>query len=738
LTWVWDKTRSINPEEHRRFDSALRELRSLDRTINQDVLRARYQLIDSYMPVLKSYRRIEELEAIIARPLPYLDEQTNRQLTESVNAYRTAVTAKQDRIERFKYRSADLKELLNYLPGAGTGVAQASQDEKNVLLTEKINHVLQLTLLYNLTSDETYSSVIARDLTELSITGDKLEPPSLKRRVRTLITNIRHLLTVKPTVDHLLVEIFDQPVISHEEQVAAIYARGYIHAEHVGQRYRLGLYALSLCLFFMVTYSFYRLRRSASALAAANASLERRVTERTRELATRNQDMRVVLDNVDQALFTVDLFGFVARERSAALDHWFPNASPATLIWDVFRANEKAVEWLRLGWEQLKDDFLPLPAILDQLPPDIECGGRHYQLQYIPIEEDGKLQKLLLVVSDVTERVAQAQKDAEQQELGVIFRHILRDRAGFFEFFNEAQRLVDAALKHTEPGEIMRALHTLKGNTSMFGVVTLTQVTGKLESRVLERHRPLGDDDQDLLHRTWTAFAERVQSLTEVTGPKVELNHTDLESLRTAVAHGATSEQILRFLRDVEREPAERRLTRISEHTKLLARRLGKGDVVVITESNNVRLDADRWAPFWSTFVHMLRNALDHGIESETERLANGKSAHGQIWLSTKQVENNVVIELHDDGRGIDWDAVRSRASVLGLDFSSEDDLAQILFRGGLSTKTEASEFSGRGTGVSASYSVCREMGGTLTLTTTRGKGTTFRFSIPNDEAFST
>ena len=369
LTWVWDKTRSINPEEHRRFDSALRELRSLDRTINQDVLRARYQLIDSYMPVLKSYRRIEELEAIIARPLPYLDEQTNRQLTESVNAYRTAVTAKQDRIERFKYRSADLKELLNYLPGAGTGVAQASRDEKNVLLTEKINHILQLTLLYNLTSDESYSSVIARDLTELSITGDKLEPPSLKRRVRTLITNTRRLLTVKPSVDHLLVEIFEQPVISHEEQVAAIYARGYIHAEHVGQRYRLGLYALSLCLFFMVTYSFYRLRRSASALAAANASLERRVTERTRELATRNQDMRVVLDNVDQALFTVDLFGFVARERSAALDHWFPNASPATLIWDVFRANEKAVEWLRLGWEQLKDDFLPLPAIFRPTPP---------------------------------------------------------------------------------------------------------------------------------------------------------------------------------------------------------------------------------------------------------------------------------------------------------------------------------------------------------------------------------
>jgi signal transduction histidine kinase len=736
LTWVWAKTQSIRPLEHQRFDSALRELRSLDRTINQDVLRARYQLIDSYLPVLKSYRRIEELEAIIAQPLTYFDDKTNRQLADSIAAYRTAVTVKQDRIERFKYRSADLKELLNYLPGASSGVALASQDQKNILLTERINHVLQLALLYNLTSDESFSAVLSRELGELSTLGDTLETPSLKRRVRTLVTNSRRLLTVKPAVDRLLVEIFEQPVVVHEEQVAAIYAQGYVRAERTAQNYRLGLYSLSLCLFFLVAYSFYRLKRSAVALAAANATLERRVAERTRELASRNQEMRVVFDNVAQALFTVDRFGFISRERSLALDRWFPNATPATPIWEVFRENESTVEWLKLGFYQFQEDFLPLPAIIDQLPKELEYRGRNYQLEYIPIEADGKLEKLLLVISDVTERIAQAKKDDEQHEQSVIFRHILRDRAGFFEFFAESQRLVTFALNGTEHGGVMRAIHTLKGNTSMYGIITLTHLCGKLESYLLERQRHLGEEEKELLKRTWGAFAERVQSLTEVTGPKIELNHSDLESLRTAVTQGASAEQILRFLRDVEREPAERRLTRISEHAKMMARRLGKGDIVVVTESNHVRLDAERWAPFWSTFVHMIRNALDHGLETESERVTAGKSATGQIWISTKQLDRNVIVEIRDDGRGVDWDAVRKRAILLGFPSTTEEALTEVLFHGGLSTKAEVSEFSGRGTGVSACFSVCREMGGNLQLFTHSGQGTTFRFTIPNDDIF--
>src|SRR5436309_2935720 len=65
MTWLWKMTRSVVPEEHARIDSALRELRSLDRVVNQDVLKARLQINDSYDPVRRSYRRIEQLERLI-------------------------------------------------------------------------------------------------------------------------------------------------------------------------------------------------------------------------------------------------------------------------------------------------------------------------------------------------------------------------------------------------------------------------------------------------------------------------------------------------------------------------------------------------------------------------------------------------------------------------------------------------------------------------------------------------
>ncbi|MGC4069224.1 MAG: ATP-binding protein [Polyangiaceae bacterium] len=735
LTWVWGKTRSVQPDEHSRFDAALRELRSLDRTINQDVLRARYQLIDSYDPVLQSYRRIEELEAIIARPISYLTPQANLQLSHAVRDYRAAVTLKQDRIERFKYRTAELMELLNYLPGAGTGVAQVCIDQKLEELAQQTNDVLKLTLLYNLTSSETYAKIIERDVLTLSTSGSQLKNENLKRRIHTLAIAIRRLLNTKPQVDQLLTEIFAQPVTVHENKVAEVYARGYAEAERSAQGYRSILYMLSMSLGVLVALGVFRLRRSERALAAANATLEERVTERTQALHQRNEEMRLVLDNVEQALFTVDLDGKLARERSLVFDVWFKGRGQAEHVWEVFDEDPVASSWLRLGWDQLRDAILPLEAILDQLPKRAVRRGRHFQIAYIPIESGLVLEKMLLVVSDVTAQLEQARREAEQQELGSVFRHIHRDRSGFLEFFSESQRLIANALGEDAPHVVMRALHTLKGNASVYGVVTLTSLCGELESRLLDRGQPLTNEDRTRLQTVWDAFAARVRDFTETTNYQVELTQTDLQLLRRAISSGARSDDVLRMLRNLEREPSERRLTRLSEQTKALAKRLGKGDVVVVTESNDVRLASERWAPFWAAFIHVVRNALDHGIETAEERLLRGKSPEGRIRFATRLIGRRVDIEIEDDGRGIDWNAVRTKARELGKAVETEGELAELLFRGGLSTKAVVSEYSGRGTGISACHAVCTEMGGTLELRSTVGEGTRVTFSIPSDDS---
>jgi two-component system chemotaxis sensor kinase CheA len=741
LTWLWQKTQSLNPEDHAHIDAALRELRSADRTINQEVLRARYQLVNSYGAVLQSYRRMEELEDMIATPPRYLNADAARKLSAAVASYRASVTTKQGLIERFKYRTADLRELLSYLPTAGTGAARAAAEEGDDELAARVNESMQLTLLYNLTSGEQYAQDIRRSTDDLGEAIAHAKTPRLKRRLGTLQLNIRRLLEVKPTVDGLLRRIFDEPVVEQEENVANIYYAGYAAAEHAARNYRVVLYGVCMSLLGLIGFGVHRMRRATRDLVVANERLEERVADRTRELDARNHETSVVLDNVDQALFTVDSDGKLSRERSAATDRWFPQATPGALLWNLFETiDPQAASWLTLGWDQLHGGCLPRDVALDQLPRSLSdaVNGRSYKVEYRPIGEDTEsVARILLVISDVTEAFEVARREAEQKEQMVIFQHVMKDGHEFDEFFTESERLVDGLLKGkvTDLPTAIRSLHTLKGNCGMYGVGSVASLCHDLETKLIDTKKMPDPIDRLQLNDVWSAFARKVRSLTgAVAEDRVELARVELDSLRRTVASGAQPAEVLQLLRRLEREPAERRLSRLADQARRLGLRLGKGEIEVVIEPNDVRLDPKRWAPFWSAFVHMLRNALDHGIEPAEERLACGKPATGCLSLRTRYADDRIIVEIGDDGRGVDWDAVRATAHEKGLKAETEEELTAVLFRGGVSTKAVVTEYSGRGSGISACYTACREMGGSLSVTSRAGAGATFRFSIPAHE----
>jgi HPt (histidine-containing phosphotransfer) domain-containing protein len=739
LAWLWADTRSLNPEEHERVDSALRELRSLDRTINQDVLRARYQLIDGYDPVRRSYRRIEELEATLATPPSYLDRASAAALSAAVASYRQAVTGKQELIEAFKYRSADLKDLLGYLPGAGAGLAAAASEDDAEALASEVNRVLGQVLLYSLTSDEEVAPRLRTALAALSGKGEQARSVDVKRRVRTFVLKARSLLEVKHDVDALLRGIFDAPVVTHEEDVARTYYAGYASAERVSARSRVALCMLCVVLLVTVAQAIRGLQQTARALAVINERLEERVAERTRELDARNREMRAVLDNVDQALFTVDLAGRLSRERSTILERWFPNAKPGAQLWSVVQvADPLAAEWLTMGWDQLRDAVMPPEVIIDQLPRSLVHRGRHYQIGYRPIGDGANLEKVLLVVSDVTQSVEQAHRDAEQKEQLTMFQRFMRDRSGFLEFFGEAERLARAATAPELADEwetVLRAVHTLKGNCALFGATSVASVCHELETALVDAQRGLTADESARLLEAWDSFASRVRDVTGSAIKRVlDLPLSEIETLRGAILAGKRPQELLHTLVRWEREPTENRLYRLAAQARDMGRRLGKGEIVVETEAGDVRLDLRRWAPFWSSFVHLLRNAVDHGLETEDERVALGKPSHGQLSLRVRESGDDVIIEIADDGRGIDWEAVRAKGRALGLAVRSHEELIAVLFRGGVSTKATVTEFSGRGAGVSACYRECVELGGRVEVESKPGLGTTFRFIVPGDD----
>ncbi|MDD5274436.1 MAG: ATP-binding protein, partial [Methylovulum sp.] len=133
--------------------------------------------------------------------------------------------------------------------------------------------------------------------------------------------------------------------------------------------------------------------------------------------------------------------------------------------------------------------------------------------------------------------------------------------------------------------------------------------------------------------------------------------------------------------------------------------------------------------------MHLLRNAVDHGIESGAERLALGKPAQGKITVDFERDGNHILVRVRDDGRGLDFAAIRAMAEQRGViapgQAASEDDLKQVILRPNFSTRTEATQTSGRGVGMDVVNYQVQAQGGTLALHSVPGQGLTVEMKIP-------
>lgn len=135
--------------------------------------------------------------------------------------------------------------------------------------------------------------------------------------------------------------------------------------------------------------------------------------------------------------------------------------------------------------------------------------------------------------------------------------------------------------------------------------------------------------------------------------------------------------------------------------------------------------------------VHLLRNAVDHGIEPIEERKEKGKPPKGKIRLSASQREENVVIEVSDDGRGLDKEKIKKKAVERGsideeeVNEIPEEDLYMFVFNSHFSTKDEVTEISGRGVGMGVVKETMDSLGGEVSISSEKGEGTTIKLTLP-------
>ena len=165
------------------------------------------------------------------------------------------------------------------------------------------------------------------------------------------------------------------------------------------------------------------------------------------------------------------------------------------------------------------------------------------------------------------------------------------------------------------------------------------------------------------------------------------------------------------------------------------ARALGK-DVELVVEGKDIELDRSMLDDIGDPVMHLMRNAVDHGIEPPADRVAAGKPAAGQLTLRVSRERSGVTIQVTDDVRGIDRARVLARALEMGLVAPgrtelSDEEMVRLIARPGFTTAERVTDLSGRGVGIDVVNTRMRAMGGSLDIRSTPGAGTAVTLRLP-------
>ncbi|HWB82396.1 MAG TPA: ATP-binding protein, partial [Nannocystaceae bacterium] len=240
-----------------------------------------------------------------------------------------------------------------------------------------------------------------------------------------------------------------------------------------------------------------------------------------------------------------------------------------------------------------------------------------------------------------------------------------------------------------------------------------------------------------VLAERWAGIRGGLAPLLDEDANTIEIGRGDYESLLAALHERRPFPEIARMLAAWALEPMALRLARVAEQSRRIARRVGKGELDIEIRDHDLRLDPALWSSFWSSFIHVVRNAVDHGLERADERVRAGKPERARLLLESRIDDGELVIAIEDDGRGIDLHALTAAAARFGIAARTPEQALAAMFHDGVTTASTSSEVSGRGIGMGAVRSACAALGGRVVTRSEPGKYTRFEFRFPPQHAFA-
>ena len=462
--------------------------------------------------------------------------------------------------------------------------------------------------------------------------------------------------------------------------------------------------------------------------------LEATVTERTKELAKKNDSMQMVLDNVQQGLFTIDRLAHISAERSTILEKWWGPVPNSENLWDYLDTLSPGIkEFCELAWQQVLDEDLPTKVALEMIPHKFLHEDRIYHIEYSEIKDNNSL--FLVIVTDITDACEKEAAEEEQREISTLCTKLVNARSALMEFVQETTEIIKK-LEDPDTDLILckRLIHTLKGNSAIYHLHRISRICHELETHIEETRRSPTPEELQILTSTWTRTTSNLNKLTLGNTSSVELSPDEHRDFLDAIVSRTSPEELYEISNSWQHDRISHRLQRFADSAKYLAVKLGKGQIETIVDCGRIRLPLRNFAPFWASFSHLVRNAVDHGIAFPDKQDSN------DTWLATltfhcSLTQDAVVIAVQDNGPGIDWDKLSKIAEEKKVHYERQEDLVNVLFLDGVSTRDHISELSGRGIGLAAVRAACIDTGGTINVISQPGQGTRFEARWPIEKA---
>lgn len=499
------------------------------------------------------------------------------------------------------------------------------------------------------------------------------------------------------------------------------------------------------------------------------AAMYRRILITRRQLAEKSDRLAGLLNNSGQGFlsFGPDLVvePEYSRECVSFFEKELAGQSVAALL---FPDDSEEKERFADNIDRIvhTEDEFQRDILLTLMPKELHLNNRSLDIAYRLLDK----MRLMLIITDITEqRRLEAQVEEEQTRLRFIVAaatesaelfEVLDDYRNFRE--NILPGLLSASDEQLAGGlaEIYRQVHTFKGLFGQLEFLHLPRCLHHYESALNRLRRDLAEKQPDraLLEKEQAladqALAQELAVLRETLGDsffarrghltltpeQTEMLELLADRLLQAKGPALDSEEtraMLRRIKQLRYVSFNDMLSGQAKSAVRLAERLEKELAPVEMEDNGLRVAPEIYGPFAKSLIHLFRNAVDHGIESPEERLEHGKDEEGHLRCRTSLENDRIIVEIADDGQGLDLEAIRSKGIALGL-FTPEEaavldeaSLRLLIFEDEFSTNEEVSELSGRGVGLAAVRTETEKLGGRIEVNSSLGQGTSFRFILP-------